>query len=80
MTEFGPEGCEGQLCSLGDTCVIRWDIGEGLKEKDRIALPKRSSPAAIRWNPHSNGKSVEQHSSNLPLPTHERRYREVSLC
>jgi len=58
MTEFGPEGCEGQLCSLGDTCVIRWDINEGLKERDRIQLPKRSSPAAIRWNPHSNGNQI----------------------
>ena len=57
MTDWGPEGSEGSICSLGDTSLIKWDIDSNVREHSSCDLPKRSTPTSLRWNPHSNGSS-----------------------
>lgn len=57
-TEWGVEGCEGSLCSLGDTSLVQWNIDSNVREHSFCELPKRSSPTSLRWNPHSSGNQV----------------------
>ena len=59
MTEWGVEGCEGALCSLGDTSLVKWDVDSDVREHSYCELPKRSSPTSLRWNPHSSGGMLE---------------------
>ena len=67
-TEWGGEGYEGLLCSLGDNSLIRWEVGSEIREVGSCELPKRASPTSLRWNPH-NGYQV-----GVALDTHVRLY------